>query len=75
MLVCICCPNPRVTYNLVNAIEIPSDFTLYPAEEGSLDILGEDLAKHGFVYVNSLWYTPNLEPIKGVYVLSEKRFR
>ena len=75
MLVCVCCPNPRVTFNLVNAIEIPDGFPMYPAEESSLDVLGEDLEKYGFVYLNDLWYTPDLKPIEGVYVLADKKFR
>ena len=75
MLACTCCPNPRVTYNLANAIEFPDNFTLYPAEEGSLDILQDDLEKYGLVYLNGFWHTPNLERIKGVYVISEGKFR
>ena len=36
MLICVCCPDPRITCGQENAIEIPDDcledFTMYDAE-------------------------------------------
>ncbi len=74
MLICVCCPDPRITCGQENAIEIPDDcledFTMYDAEEGALNVSGKDLEKRGLVYLNDFWHTPNLERISGVYILS-----
>jgi len=74
MLICTCCPNPRVTNNLRNAIEVPDDFTIRDAEEGSVEIPGEELERRGLILLEGFWHTPNLQTINGRYSIEKKCF-
>lgn len=74
MRICTCCPNPRVTCDLRNAIEIQSDVVVSDAEGGSLEVRGSELEDRGLLYLGGFWHTPQLERIEGVYTIPQKHF-
>lgn len=72
MFCCICCENPRLTGReaLTNGIELPREWlSLMPAKEDTFRVPRESLERRGLTYLGGKWYTPDLEPIRGIYVL------